>query len=129
MANDNQRIRFTKEQIEEAFKAGSVTEEEAQELDKQRLKAEAEAKRQEAIKKKAQLPPPKFYYDVKVECMLPATLTYRVYAETPQQAAEMIRGTSPTMVKHRLIGRKELKLMVYDAGCSMIRLMKNLLGG
>ena len=49
----------------------------------------------------------KRYYDVKVECMLPATLTFRVLAEDPMQAAELIKGMSPVGVKHRLIGRKD----------------------
>jgi hypothetical protein len=70
----------------------------------------------------------KHYYDVKVECMLPATVTYRVLAEDPQQAAELIRGLSPTGVKHRLHGKKDIKLSVYDAGSSMLRWMKNLIG-
>lgn len=80
--------------------------------------------------KLAQTPPikPKLYYDVKVECMLPATLTFRVLAEDPQQAVELIKGASPTGVKHRLIGRKDIKLSVYDAGSTMLRWMKNLLG-
>jgi hypothetical protein len=73
-------------------------------------------------------PPPKYYYDVKVECMLPATLTYRILAETPEQASEMIKGRSPNTVQHRLGGRKELKLSVYDAGSVMIRFVKRLLG-
>jgi hypothetical protein len=77
-------------------------------------------------KKKITAAPPKFYYDVKVECMLPATLTYRIYAETPELAAAMIKHSAPTMVKHKLIGRKEIKLTVYDAGCSMIKFIKNL---
>jgi hypothetical protein len=72
---------------------------------------------------------PKHYYDVKVECMLPATVTYRVLAEDPQQAAELIRGLSPIGVKHRLHGKKDIKLSVYDAGSSMLRWMKNILGG
>lgn len=72
---------------------------------------------------------PKLYYDVKVECMIPATLTYRVLAETPEQAAEMIRGMSPIGVRHRLVGKKDIKLSVYDAGSTMLRWMKNLLGG
>lgn len=77
-----------------------------------------------------QSPPikPKFYYDVKVETMLPATLTFRILAETPEQAAELIRGQNPVGVKHRLIGRKDSKLSVYDAGSTMLRWMKNLLG-
>jgi hypothetical protein len=73
-------------------------------------------------------PKPKFYYDVKVEVMLPAVLTYRVLAEDPQQAADMIRNLQPNTVKHRLIGRKEFKLTVYDAGCTVIKFMKNLMG-
>ncbi len=84
------------------------------------------------IKAQAEKSPPikpKFYYDVKVECMLPATVTYRVLAETPEQAAELIRGASPVNVKHRLIGKKDIKLSVYDAGSTMLRWMKNILGG
>lgn len=73
-------------------------------------------------------PPEKHYYDVKVECMLPATLTYRILAENPQQAADMIKGRQPNSVQHRLIGRKEIKLSVFDAGSVMIRLVKRLLG-
>ena len=91
-------------------------------------KAEAIKKIAEDKKKKVSEHPQKFYYDIKVECMLPATLTYRVLAESPEKAIDLIRGQSPTSVKHKLIGRKEIKLMVYKAGCSMIMLVKNLLG-
>lgn len=72
------------------------------------------------------LPKTKYYYDVKVECMIPATLTYRVLAEDPEKAAEMIKGLSPISVKHKLVGRKESKLMVYDAGSTIIKLIRNL---
>lgn len=91
---------------------------------------EPEPKQAKVTLKVKQSPPikPKFYYDVKVECMLPATVTYRVLAETPEQAAEMIKGMSPVGVKHRLIGKKDIKLSVYDAGSTMLRWMKNLLG-
>lgn len=85
-------------------------------------------KHREELKKKASEPKPKYYYDVKVECMLPATLTYRVLAESPQQAAELIKGKSPNAVSHKLQGRKELVLRVYDASGVMIRFMKKLLG-
>lgn len=73
-------------------------------------------------------PKPKYYYDVKVEAMLPSTLTYRVLAEDPDHAAQLIKKMSPVSVQHRLIGRKESKLTVYDAGCSIIRLVINLFG-
>lgn len=76
---------------------------------------------------KKELPKPLYYYDIKVECLLPATLTYRILAEDPQQAMLKMKGMSPISVKHRLIGRKELKLIIYDAGSSMIRFIKSLL--
>lgn len=92
--------------------------------------AESKPKRAKVTLKLKQSPPikPKFYYDVKVECLLPATLTYRVLAETPEQAAEMIKGMSPTGVKHRLIGKKDLKLSVYDAGSTFLKWIKHLAG-
>ena len=70
----------------------------------------------------------KQYYDVKVECTLPATITFRVLAEDPREAADLIRGAAPISVVHRLVGRKDHKLSVYDAGSTMLRWMKNLIG-
>lgn len=90
------------------------------------IKAESPELKKEA---KLDLPPPKYYFDVKVECMLPATLTYRVLAEDAQQAAEMIRNMSPVSVQHKLAGRRESILKVYDAGSTMMRFVKRLLGG
>lgn len=81
-----------------------------------------------AIVKEAKAPPILHYYDVKVECMLPATLTYRVLAEDPHQASEMIKGKSPNSVQHKLVGRKEMVLRVYDASSCMVRLVKKLIG-
>jgi len=82
------------------------------------------------FQKMAKSPPikAKHYYDVKVECMLPATITFRILAETPEEAADLIRGAAPVSVVHRLVGRKDHKLSVYDAGSTMLRWMKNLLG-
>jgi hypothetical protein len=71
----------------------------------------------------------KKYFDIKVECMLPATLTYRVLADDAEQAVTMIKNLNPNSIKHRLIGRKEIKLTVFDSGSSIIRYMKNLFGG
>jgi hypothetical protein len=118
MNNDN--LNKTAKLQEEALK--KIAEEKA------KFEAQAKAKKKKEAEAKAKLPPPKFYYDIKVECMLPATLTYRVFAETPIQAADLIKGTSPIAVKHRLIGRKDIKLSVYNAGSSMLMWAKNLLG-
>lgn len=97
--------------------------------EKQRLIAQAKKEREKYLKKQANQPKPKYYYDVKVECMLPAVLTYRILAETPEQAAELIRGQQPNSVQHKLIGRKEMVLRVFDASSTMIRFMKKLFGG
>ena len=97
--------------------------------------AEAQKKTADATKvltKKAEKPkaiiPVKTYWDIKVETMVPATLTYRVLAEDPMKAAEMIKMASPTNVKYRLMGKKDLKLTVYEAGTNMIKWIKNLVG-
>jgi hypothetical protein len=104
--------------------------------DQEKIKREAEdlAKKQkeERLKKEAELKkfaaPQKLYYDVKVECMLPATLTYRILAENEMKAAEMIKNLQPNSVHHKLHGRKELKITVYMAGSNMIKWMKRLIG-
>lgn len=70
----------------------------------------------------------KKYFDVKVETMLPATLTYKVLAKDAEEAALLIKNMQPNHIRHRLAGRRDLKLMVYDVGSSMIRYVKNLAG-
>jgi len=75
---------------------------------------------------KKELPKPQLYYDVKIETMLPAVLHYRILAETPEQAADKIKNIAPNAIKHKLIGRRDIKLTVYDAGCTVIRFIKNL---
>jgi len=92
--------------------------------------AKTKVKTKEELAKEAKLnePKPKYYYDVKVECMLPATLTYRILAEDPQQAADLIKGQQPNSVHHKLMGRKEIMLRVYDSGSSMMRFMRKLFG-
>lgn len=76
-------------------------------------------------KKEGSIPKPKTMFDVKVECMLPATLVYRVLATDANEAATLIKGRHPNEINHKLIGKKDIKLMVYDAGCVMLRLILN----
>lgn len=65
----------------------------------------------------------KSYYDVKVETQIFATLHYRVFADDEKQASEMIKNMTPNSIKHRLAGKRDIKLLVYDAGCSIIKFM------
>lgn len=68
------------------------------------------------------------YYDVKVETMLPATLTYKVLAGSPEEAFEKARQSTPQGVKHRLAGKRDIKAMIYETGSAMVKLVKNLAG-
>lgn len=70
----------------------------------------------------------KTYFDVKIECLLPSTLSYRVLAESPEEALSMTKTLPPNNVQYRLAGRKNLKATVYDAGTLMVRLVKNIMG-
>lgn len=83
------------------------------------LKTEAE------LEKEASLPPPKKYFDIKVETNLPATLHYRILAESPEDAVNLISKSAPTSVKYSLPRRKDLKAIVYEAGTTLIRFTKN----
>ena len=71
-------------------------------------------------------PKPLIYYDVKVTAMIPGTLTYRILAESPEQAAELIKNKAPNSVQYKLAGKRDIKLQVYKAGCSIIEFIKNL---
>lgn len=76
------------------------------------------------------MPPPKYYYDIKVEALVPAILTFRVLAENAEKAAEQLKGKSlsPNSVQYKLAGRRESKLTVFEAGTNMIRFILNLFG-
>jgi hypothetical protein len=95
---------------------------------KKEAASKVRAKKEELEKQAKAKIKDKHYFDVKIECLLPAVLTYRILAEDAAQALELIKGKSPNSVQHKLIGRKELAAKVYDAGSSMIRHMKKLLG-
>ena len=76
------------------------------------------------MNKKAPLP--KILYDVKLECLVPATIVYRILADSPEQALELIKGKQPKEIRYRLHLKKSLKAIVYDAGNLLIRLTKAL---
>ena len=80
------------------------------------------------MEKNKQIIVDKKWYDVKIEVLLPATLFYKLQAEDAQQAAELTKNIKPNAVVYRLNGRKELKLTVYEMGCTIIKFMKNLMG-
>jgi hypothetical protein len=65
------------------------------------------------------------YYDVKIESFVPATLMFRVLAESQEQAMEKIKNSQPNSVKYKLSKRKDIKIMIYDAGTTLLKWFKN----
>jgi hypothetical protein len=100
-------------------------------IEEQQLKSKSDKKtdtnKTAQVQPSQQKLPEKRLFDVKVETMLPATLIYRVLAENEVKAAEMIKRVAPNSIHHRLPGKRDIKLMVYDAGTTLLRWTKNLL--
>lgn len=72
----------------------------------------------------------KEYFTVKVEVLTPVILTYRILAETPEQAVDIAvknRGNQqfipPSIVFSQM---RAIKASVYKAGTNIIRYVKNL---
>ena len=95
----------------------------AQELEKKRLQEE------ERLKKEAAKPVQKQYYTVVLEVMAPVEMTFRVFAETPEDAAEMVSsGPLPPLyaAPRPIISKmKRVKATVYKAGTNIYYLVKN----
>jgi len=84
-------------------------------------------KPKKTVKKKAEKSPilKKIPYTVKVEVMAPVELTYRVWAETPEQAVELLRyGSLTAPPKPVLSKQKRIKATVYKYGTIMIEFIK-----
>jgi len=67
----------------------------------------------------------KKYFDVKVQCNIPALITFRVFAENEEQALEMINRQTPTNIRYEVLKRVNIKATVYEAGMAIIKLIKN----
>lgn len=70
----------------------------------------------------------KTQFDVKIETMLPATLTYRIWADSPEEALLLTKKAQPINIKHNLAGKRNIRATVSNAYSSIIKLIKNLVG-
>jgi len=71
----------------------------------------------------------KQYYTVKLEVMAPVELTFRVFAETPEEAAEIVSknpipplSAAPKPILSRM---RRIKATVYKAGTSIYEFIKS----
>lgn len=69
----------------------------------------------------------KVYYDVVVEAQVPATLRYRILAESPEEAYQIYQQTNPSNIKYHIQQKRNIKMTIYDAGSTIIRFMKRFL--
>ena len=99
---------------------------EADTVIEQLLKEEKPAPKKE-IKKQAakETPKQKQYFDVKLEVLLPATLTYRVLALDTEEAIAETAKRAPDSLKPKYAAKKLLKASVYASGTSLIKAIKN----
>lgn len=69
----------------------------------------------------------KLYYDVKVEFLIPTTITYRVSAANENEALKEIEKISARkMSQQQHLNRKiKLKATVYKPSSNMVKLSKN----
>jgi hypothetical protein len=82
---------------------------------------------QEKKKEEKKAPPVKVkkYYDIKLDAMVPCTITYRVFAFDEHEALTLLPRAIPNNVKHNLHQKRNIKAIINDAGSSLIRLIKN----
>ena len=89
--------------------------------------ADPQKKDKKKDEKKDQKPiiPQKKPYTIKLEVQAPVELTYRVWAETPEQAVDMLQyGQLVAPPKPILSRRRNIKATVYRYGTVMIEFVK-----
>jgi hypothetical protein len=77
-----------------------------------------------ATKEEKVKPIEKKYFSIVVECQVPATLSFKVLAESPEQALEMINKASPIDFKPKISKRRLLQAKVLYYGYSTIIMTK-----
>jgi hypothetical protein len=68
------------------------------------------------------------WFDIRTEALIPATIYYKVQAKSAEEAASKIKNATPKNIQYKPAGKREKKLIVYDAGTTTVRLTKNLSG-
>lgn len=70
-------------------------------------------------------PPTPQFFEVKVEATVPCTLSYRVWANSPDEALDKIKTQSPSQFTPKIQQKKISKATVYNAGTIMVRATRN----
>lgn len=70
----------------------------------------------------------KKYYDIKINCNVPAVIHYTILAESPEKALSEIKKSRPKNIKYEFEKRIESKVVVYDYMTNLIRFVKKIMG-
>lgn len=92
------------------------------------IKAADEKKHKEQEEKKLEktaAPVQKKYYDIRLEALVPCTITYRILADDEHDALAQMNKRPPTGVRPNIPQKRDIKATVYDAGSSIIRFAKS----
>jgi len=74
---------------------------------------------------KKEKPKEKRYYTIELEAMVPATIRYRILAETPEEALDLLDKTPPLeRPRTRLPGMRKQVAKVYLWGTNMLQYLK-----
>jgi uncharacterized membrane protein len=69
--------------------------------------------------------PEKKYFTVKIETMVPATISYQILADDAEHAAKIAEKNNPIHIEYQIKKRKNSKLTVYDLGTFLMRYIRN----
>jgi hypothetical protein len=68
--------------------------------------------------------PEKKFFDVKLDALVPCTITYRVFAENENDALLNIDKQTPRNVKPDIRRKRNIKATVYDSGTNNVKITK-----
>jgi hypothetical protein len=74
---------------------------------------------------KKENPKVKKYFDIKLECLVPTVIVYRVLAEDENEALAEFNKKAPIKVNPDIRRKRPIKATVYDGGCTTVRATKN----
>lgn len=78
------------------------------------------------MEKDKKTPIVKKYYTVKVEGIVPITVTYKILAESPEEALELSRRAIPVSKPQPILNKlKKIKATVYSYGSLLVHLTKS----
>lgn len=77
------------------------------------------------IDKKTEKPIEYFLYDVKVQCTIPAEMTFKIRATSPEEALKGFDKTHPVQFTPHIGKRKIKRAVVFSSGSLMVKATKN----